>query len=188
MLTKIVRSSVRMDREKVPVSWCQAAFVFMLTYDIALRPPGALDSSNWACTSSSQFKTTSAIHPTQPTPMSPLLMPSRSRPLQSIPCLRLPLPKHSDSKVWWDHTRLTLQFRDPWFYPHGIVFAHRWRGTQAAAQRKATMARSPVRMKARSMSMMAQVCDTGPTCNIAWYFVLMVVAWLRIRTIGNRGQ
>lgn len=34
------------------------------------------------------------------------------------------------------------------------------------------------------MSMMAQVCETGPTCSMAWYLVLMVVAWERMRTVS----
>lgn len=48
--------------------------------------------------------------------------------------------------------------------------------------RKATVARSPVRMKDLSMSIMAQVWETGPTWSMAWYFVLMVVAWERMST------
>jgi hypothetical protein len=37
-------------------------------------------------------------------------------------------------------------------------------------------------MKDLSMSIMAQVWETGPTWSMAWYFVLMVVAWERMST------
>ena len=34
------------------------------------------------------------------------------------------------------------------------------------------------------MSIMAQVWETGPTWSMAWYFVLMVVAWERMSTVA----
>lgn len=43
----------------------------------------------------------------------------------------------------------------------GAMYSGRW------TKRKATLARSPVRISSRSMSMMAHVCDTAPTCSMA---------------------
>ena len=55
-------------------------------------------------------------------------------------------------------------------------------------KRKATVARSPVRMYSRSMSMMAHVWLTGPTWSIAWYLGRMVVAWERINTSATNSR
>src|SRR5690349_15571898 len=55
-------------------------------------------------------------------------------------------------------------------------------------KRNATVARSPVRMYGRSTSIIAHVCETGPTWSIAWYFVRMVVACDRMSTASNVSQ
>jgi hypothetical protein len=53
---------------------------------------------------------------------------------------------------------------------------------------KATSARSPVRIYCRSISIIAQVWLIGPTCSMAWYFVLIVVAWDRISTSATNSR